>query len=128
MEALKYVIHRNKWIWGRTWVIVAEGSVGLIKISQDPEDGVVLSGLSVLPDHRGKGIGASLVREAERIVKEEIGEGEDITLSVESWNKELIGWYTKLGFSVYDHDSDYTYLIIETNIAREVKKFSDNGY
>jgi ribosomal protein S18 acetylase RimI-like enzyme len=112
MEALKYVIHRNKWIWGRTWVIVAEEGVGLIKISQDPEDGVVLSGLSVLPDHRGKGIGSSLVREAERIVKEEIGEGEDICLSVESWNKELIGWYTKLGFSVYDHDSEYTYLII----------------
>lgn len=112
MEALKYVIHRNKWIWGKTWVIVAEGGIGLIKISQDPEDGVVLSGLSVLPDHRGKGIGTSLVREAERIVKEEIGEGEDITLSVESWNKELIGWYTKLGFSVYDYDKDYTYLIL----------------
>ena len=112
MEALKYVIHRNKWIWGRTWVIVYEGGIGLIKISQDPEDGVVLSGLSVLPDHRGKGIGASLVREAERIVQEEIGVNEDITLSVESWNKELIGWYTKLGFSVYDYDSEYTYLII----------------
>jgi ribosomal protein S18 acetylase RimI-like enzyme len=111
MEALKYVIHRNKWIWGRTWVIVAEEGVGLIKISQDPEDGVVLSGLSVLPDHRRKGIGSSLVREAERIVKEEIGEGEDITLSVESWNKELIGWYVWLGFSVYDYDKDYTYLI-----------------
>jgi ribosomal protein S18 acetylase RimI-like enzyme len=112
IERKNFVVHRNKWIWGRTWVIVAEEGVGLIKISQDPEDGVVLSGLSVLPDHRGKGIGASLVREAERIVKEEIGEGEDICLSVESWNKELIEWYTKLGFSVYDHDSEYTYLIL----------------
>ena len=34
---------------------------------------VLFCPLSVLPDHRGKGIGASLVREAERIVKEEIG-------------------------------------------------------
>jgi ribosomal protein S18 acetylase RimI-like enzyme len=109
----RFIVHRNEWIWGRTWVIIAEGGAGLIKISQDEDDGVVLSGLSVLPDHRGKGIGTSLVREAERIVKEEIGAGEDITLSVESWNKELIGWYTKLGFCVYDYDSDYTYLIIE---------------
>jgi ribosomal protein S18 acetylase RimI-like enzyme len=108
----RFIVHRNEWIWGRTWVIVAEEGVGLIKISQDPEDGVVLSGLSVLPDHRRKGIGTSLVREAERIVKEEIGEGEDITLSVESRNKDLIGWYTKLGFSVYDYDKDYTDLII----------------
>ena len=108
---MKYIVHRNKWIWGRTWVIVAEGGAGLIKISQDEDDGVVLSGLSVLPDHRGKGIGASLVREAERIVREEIGAGEDITLSVESWNKDLISWYTKLGFFVYDYDSNYTEMI-----------------
>ena len=108
----RFIVHRNEWIWGRTWVIVAEGGAGLIKISQDEDDGVVLSGLSVLLDHRGKGIGTSLVREAERIVKEEIGAGEDITLSVESWNKELIGWYVWLGFSVYDYDSNYTEMII----------------
>jgi ribosomal protein S18 acetylase RimI-like enzyme len=93
-------------------VIVCEDGSGIIKISQDEDDGVVLSGLSVLPEFRHKGIGTSLMKEAERIVKEEIGEGEDITLSVESWNKELIGWYVWLGFSVYDYDKDYTYLII----------------
>lgn len=120
----RFIVHRNEWIWGRTWVIVCEDGSGIIKISQDEDDGVVLSGLSVLPDHRRKGIGTSLVREAERIVKKEIGEGEDITMSVESWNKELIGWYMKLGFCVYDYDSDYTYLII---VAREIEKFSDSG-
>lgn len=120
----RFIVHRNKWIWGRTWVIITEDGAGIIKTSQDPDDGVVLSGLSVLPEFRHKGIGTSLVREAERIVKEEIGEGEDITLSVESWNKELIGWYTKLGFCVYDYDSDYTYLIM---VAREIEKFSDGG-
>ena len=67
--------------------------------------------MSVLPEFRHKGIGTELVREAERVVKEEIGQEEDITLSVESWNKNLIGWYTRLGFSVYDYDKDYTYLI-----------------
>ena len=108
---MKYIVHRNRWIWGRTWVIVCEDGSGIIKISQDEEDGVVLSGLSVLPDHRGKGMGESLVREAEKIVREEIGEREDITLTVESWNKELIGWYSWLGYSVYDHDSSYTDLI-----------------
>ena len=112
----RFIVHRNEWIWGRTWVIVCEDGSGIVKISQDEDDGVVLSGLSVLPEFRHKGIGASLVREAERIVKEEIGAGEDITLSVESWNKELIGWYSWLGYSVYDYDSDYTYLII---VARE---------
>ena len=108
---MKYIVHRNKWIWGRTWVIITENGNGLIKISQDEDDGVVLSGLSVLPDHRGTGIGASLVREAERIVKEEIGMNEDITLSVESKNKDLIGWYSWLGYSAYDYDSDYTEMI-----------------
>ena len=108
----RFIVHRNEWIWGRTWIIVCDDGSGIIKISQDEDDGVVLSGLSVLPDHRGKGIGASLVREAERIVKEEIGEGEDITLSVESKNKELIGWYSWLGYSVCDYDSDYTEMII----------------
>lgn len=120
----RFIVHRNEWICGRTWVIVAKGGAGLIKISQDPYDGVVLSSLSVLPDHRGKGIGTELVKEAERIVKEEIGEEEDIILSVELWNKELIGWYTKLGFCVYDYDSNYTYLIM---VAREIEKFSDSG-
>ena len=104
-------IHRNEWIWGKTWVIITEDGSGIIRVSQDPEEGVVLSGLSVLPDYRRKGIGTSLVREAERIVKEEIGANEDITLFVESWNKELIGWYSWLGYSAYDYDKDYTYLI-----------------
>ena len=107
----RFIIHRNKWIWGRTWIIVCEDGSGIIKISQDEDDGVVLSGLSVLSDHRGKGIGTSLVREAERIVKEEIGVNEDIILSVESKNKELIGWYSWLGYSAYDYDSNYTEMI-----------------
>ena len=123
IERKNFVVHRNKWIWGRTWVIIAEGGAGIIKVSQDQEDGVVLSGLSVLPEFRHKGIGTSLVQEAEKIVQEEIGE-EDITLSVESWNKELIGWYERLGYSVYDYDKDYTDLI-KIN-AREVKKFSED--
>ena len=110
MEALKYVIHRNKWIWGRTWVIIAEDGAGIVKISED-EDGVVLSGLSVLPDHRGKGIGTSLIREAERIVREEIGDV-DICLSVESQNKNLIEWYERLGYyGEVDQESNYTDLV-----------------
>ena len=124
IERKNFVVHRNKWIWGRTWVIVAEGGVGLIRVSQDQEDGVVLSGLSVLHEFRHKGIGASLVQEAEKVVQDEIGE-EDITLSVESWNKDLVGWYERLGFSVYDYDKDYIYLIKIS--AREVKKFSEDG-
>ena len=108
---MKYIVHRNKWIWGRTWVIMCEDGSGIIKISQDEDDGVVLSGLSVLPEFRHKGIGESLVREAERIVRNEIGD-EEICLCVESWNKDLISWYTKLGFSVYDYDKDYTDLIL----------------
>ena len=92
-------IHRNEWIWGKTWVIVCDDGSGIIKVSQDPEEGVVLSGLSVLPENRNQGIGTSLIKEAERIVQDEIGE-EEICLCVESWNKNLIGWYEKLGYFV----------------------------
>jgi ribosomal protein S18 acetylase RimI-like enzyme len=104
-------IHRNEWIWGKTWVIVCEDGSGIIKVSQDPEDGVILSGLSVLPENRNQGIGTSLIKEAERIVRDEIGE-EEICLSVESWNKNLIGWYERLGYSVLGPGEDgYTVII-----------------
>lgn len=92
-------IHRNDWIWGKTWVIVCDDGSGIIKISQDPEEGVVLSGLSVLPENRNRGIGTELVKEAEKIVQDEIGE-EEICLCVESWNKDLIRWYERLGYFV----------------------------
>ena len=109
-QKMKYVVHRNEWIWGRTWVIIAEDGAGIVKVSED-EDDVVLSGLSVLPDHRGKGIGTSLIREAERIVREEIGDA-DICLSVESQNKDLIEWYERLGYySDVDQESDYADLV-----------------
>ena len=103
-------IHKNKWIWGRAWVIVTENGSGIIKVSHDPEEGVVLSGLSVLPENRNQGIGTELVKEAERIVKDEIGE-EEICLCVESWNKDLIGWYERLGYQVYNQGREYTDMI-----------------
>ena len=104
-------IHKNKWIWGRTWVIVCEDGSGIIKVSQDPEDGVILSGLSVLPENRNQGIGTELVKEAERIVQDEIGE-EEICLSVESWNKDLMGWYERLGYFVLGPGEDgYTVMM-----------------
>lgn len=99
MSERKCSVHRNKWIWGKTWVIITEDGSGIIKISQDPEEGVVLSGLSVLPESRGQGLGTLLILWAEGIIKDEIGECE-ISLSVESWNKDLIGWYERLGYSV----------------------------
>jgi ribosomal protein S18 acetylase RimI-like enzyme len=107
---MKYVVHRNEWIWGKTWMIITEDKAGIIKISQDEEDGVVLSGLSVLPEFRHKGIGTELVKEAERIVRDEIEE-EEICLCVESWNKDLIGWYERLGYQVYDCGREYTEMI-----------------
>ena len=99
-------IHRNEWIWGKTWVIVCDDGSGIIKVSQDPEEGVVLSGLSVIPENRNCGIGAELVKEAERIVQDEVGE-EKICLCVESWNKDLVGWYKRLGYQVYDCGKEY---------------------
>lgn len=105
-DSLKYVVHRNTWIWGRTWEIITEDGVGIIKVSED-EDSIALSGLSVLPDHRRKGIGTLLIREAERIVKEEIGDA-DICLSVETENEELIDWYRRLGYHILGRDQEYT--------------------
>ena len=36
----KMRIHRNDWIWGKTWVIVCDDGSGIIKISQDEDNGV----------------------------------------------------------------------------------------
>ena len=107
---MKYVVHRNEWIWGKTWVIVCDDGSGIIKISQDEDDGVVLSGLSVLPESRGQGLGTLLILRAEDIVRDEIGECE-ITLSVETRSQNLIKWYESLGYSVLSSEEEYTEMI-----------------
>ena len=110
MSKRKYSVHRNKWIWGKTWVIITEDGSGIIKISQDPEDGVVLSSLSVLPESRGQGLGTLLILRAEGIIKDEIGECK-ISLSVETKSQNLIKWYESLGYSVLSSGEEYTDMI-----------------
>ena len=107
---MKTLVHRNEWIWGKTWVIVCDDGSGIIKISQDEDDGVVLSGLSVLPESRGQGLGTLLILRAEDIVRDEIGECE-ITLSVETRSQNLIKWYEGLGYSVLSSEEEYTEMI-----------------
>ena len=93
----RFIVHRNEWIWGRTWVIVCEDGSGIIKISED-EDGVVLSGLSVLPDHRGKGIGTKILESIKEIAKTK--GCTDLYLTVNQENENAIKVYEKFGFKV----------------------------
>ena len=105
------IVHRNRWIWGRTWILVAEEGRGVVQISkEDDEEEAIIHNLSVIPGERGKGLGRKLVEMAEKIIKEEIGDV-DIILYVETKNQDLIRWYEKLGYHVFDHDSEYTDMI-----------------
>jgi ribosomal protein S18 acetylase RimI-like enzyme len=81
-------------------VIEAEGaSIGMLKVSEELESLRIVQ-LQLLPEHQGKGIGASLVRD---VLEQAKNQGKKVTLSVLQVNpaRQL---YERLGFRVVDQD------------------------
>ena len=102
-----FVYHRNEWYWGRTIVIVRADGKGLVKVSintydtpDDPE--CWIESLQVAADIRKTGAGTELLKEAERIAKEE-GMTE-VNLCASLQKQWLIDWYTSKGYHVVDRD------------------------
>lgn len=106
------IVHENMWWWGISENIIVDGGVGMVEIQFDydmPNTGFI-KGLSVLEEHRRKGIGKRLLEAcAERALARNM---KFLQLEVEfdsGWLKE---WYERLGFVVLSREK-CTYLMIK---------------
>lgn len=95
---MEIVEFENKWNWGYTINLIANGC-GILEVQfQDGYEWGWICGLGVHPSRQKQGIATALMKRAEEVVKEE-GFNE-IQLSVEkerTWVKE---WYERLGYKV----------------------------
>ncbi len=64
-------IHENKWSWGYTLTIIEHEGDAIVELSfSDDNRGVAfLSGLSVIPQARGRGLATRLLRDCEDICR-----------------------------------------------------------
>ena len=95
MEILRI---QNRWKWGYSITLIAEGC-GVLSV--DFEDGYewgYLKSLQVHPSRVKQGIGTMLMEEAEKVIKEEGFNEAQLWVQVEhKWQKE---WYERLGYKV----------------------------
>lgn len=103
---INYVIHKNKWLWGESWIIVTTDGCGLVTVSFEKdmfsgdEPASVLSGLSVVSEKRQSGLGRALVEAAENVARER---GAKLMILWADKNDWVINWYKRLGYV----ESDY---------------------
>lgn len=103
---LNYVIHKNKWLWGRSMIIVTSDGCGLVTVSFEndmfsgPEKAAVLSGLSVVESKRKSGYGRALVAAAEDLTR---SQGAKLMILWADKNDWVLNWYKRLGYV----ESDY---------------------
>jgi len=69
-------------------------------------DGIRMMDIALLPQFRGRGIGAGIIR---RLVGEADGSGQVLSLHVER-NNPILGFYSALGFRTRDEGGVYLYM------------------
>lgn len=107
------IVHRNHWWWGVSETIIVDGGIGVVEIQYDydmPNTGFI-KGLSVLEEHRNKGIGTKLMAACEKRARE-IGM-KFLQLDVEQGNDCLLEWYRCLGFEILSREKN-TYIMIKS--------------
>jgi ribosomal protein S18 acetylase RimI-like enzyme len=86
----------------KTWVAKDRGSViGFVGILQS-ESGHKIEAIHVLPSYQGQGIGTRLLTAA----MDFIGDDQEVSLDVVSYNDQAIHMYQKFGFVVTDKVSE----------------------
>ena len=110
-ENNKLITHHNKWYWGETWNLIYEGGIGIVQaaFSYDDDDEIEIRCLSVLPEYRERGIGKSLMLEAENI--EYPKKPKIFKVWVEENNTILMDWYESLGYWCIGSDDGYNEMI-----------------
>lgn len=86
----------------RWWLALAEDvPVGVLLLTETPELGNWdISYVGVVPEARGRGIGAELIRKA--LVEARVGAATQLTLSVDARNRPACRLYHRLGFERFD--------------------------
>ena len=107
------IVHKNQWWWGISETIIADGGIGVVEIQFDydmPNTGFI-KGLSVLEEHRHKGVGMQLlIACASRAKKRGM---KFLQLDVEHDKEWLKEWYKRLGFEILSREKN-TYVMIKS--------------
>jgi ribosomal protein S18 acetylase RimI-like enzyme len=76
-------------------IFLGDEPAGRIYVDRGPER-FVLMDITLLPAHRGRGIGSAIIR---ALLDEAQAAGKPVTLHVEHWNPEARRLYHRLGFA-----------------------------
>lgn len=96
------------------------------------EEGVIIGSFAVHPDHQGKGLGASLLSEAERYAKEVYAAAE-FYMDVLAPRSELIAYYLRKGYQLTGESRPFPHeanagdpFDAELKVVRLVKRMQSN--
>lgn len=103
---MKLVWHHNVWPWGKTVRIIAENGGAIVDMSfEDSNPGVCfLSGLSVIPPLRRKGIAKHLMFACESYCREHGIFRIDLNSVLEDWVQEF---YRKCGYVAIKEENGF---------------------
>jgi len=108
---MEFVIHKNKVSWGTVWHIITDDGMGHVaaEIEDENPNTLFISGLSVYPAARRRGLATALLHEAETLAID--NNVERIRLSVEKPKTWIYGFYIHRGYEFWDEDEEYYYLV-----------------
>lgn len=94
-----FILHSNKWYWGRKETIVLNGGVAICDVSVGDDDLSVayLTDVKVLPEYRGRGWGNELLQWAE--IRAMAMGASELYLEADS-EYFAMAWYRRHGFKV----------------------------
>ena len=88
-------------------IVTEDGPIGYLRVKRENQEAWI-SGFSILPEHRGKGIGRSVLR---LVVKENAEKGYSVHLEVETKNEHALKLYESTGFYVVHAQDYYSYKV-----------------